>query len=448
MWGRNRELNRLGGRESSGWRGRLGDRGLVTYLLILGALSFSVAVVAGYIASGRVGMHIAVDEALAAGDWIANTIAEPNLTDDLLAGDQSSLEEFDRLVQEHVLSTAALRVKLWTADGRIVYSDEPRLIGETFELGADEAAALQNDAVLSEVGDPDEPENRFEADLGPVLQVYRPVQTARGERLLFEVYFSYEVVTTHSRHVWTALAPIILAGVLVLGIVHVPLVLSLSRYQQRTRVQREKLLRRAVETSNLERRRVAADLHDGVIQDLTATSFSLAAAEELVSDVDDPELGELVARSVDSIRASVAGLRALVVDIYPPNLRERGVEGVIGDLLDSAAEAGLATSFETRGSPDLTPELEMLAYRTVREAVHNTIKHANAHTLRVEISNGTHPLVVEITDDGKGFSPDIAPGDGHLGLQLLSDLAGDLGAKLEVISTPGEGTLVRLAADP
>ncbi len=443
---RNKELNRLGDRDDNGWRRRLGERGLVSYLLIVGAVTLAVAIGAGYFASGRVGMHIAVDEALAAGDWIANTIAEPNVTDALLAGDQSSIEEFDRLFQQHVLSKSAVRVKLWTADGRIVYSDEPRLIGETFELGADEVAALQDDAVLSKVGDPDEPENRFEADLGRVLQVYKPVQTVGGERLLFEVYFSYDVVTTHSRHVWTALAPIIFAAVLVLGIVHVPLAMSLSRYQQRHRAQREKLLRRAVETSNLERRRVAADLHDGVIQDLTATSFGLAAVEGLMSDVDNPEVGELVSRSVDSIRASVADLRSLVVDIYPPNLRERGVEGVIADLLDSAAKAGLATSFETQGSTDLTPDLEVLAYRTVREAVHNTIKHADAHTLRVEISNGTHPLVVEITDDGKGFAPDIAPGEGHLGLQLLSDLAGDLGAELEVISTPGEGTLVRLAA--
>jgi len=88
-----------------------------------------------------------------------------------------------------------------------------------------------------------------------------------------------------------------------------------------------------------------------------------------------------------------------------------------------------------------------LAFRTVRESVHNTIKHAQAQTLRVEITNGTSPFVVEITDDGKGFSPDVPPETGHQGLRLLSDLAADLGAKLEVISAPGDGTLVRLAAE-
>jgi signal transduction histidine kinase len=251
------------------------------------------------------------------------------------------------------------------------------------------------------------------------------------------MYFPYDLVTAHSSKTWLALIPIIFGSLLVLGIIHVPLALNMSTRLRRHQEQREGLLQRAIEASNLERRRVAA-------QDLATVSFRLAALEDPIRKGDHAEALDRVHRSADSVRSSIADLRTLMVDIYPPNLREDGLERAIAQLLDTAEEAGLATSFEIKGSPHLTPELEVLTYRTVRESLHNTLKHADARNLRVTISNTTHPLEVEIADDGTGFSAGDDPRDGHLGLKLLSDLAGDLEADLEVSSIPGQGTSVRL----
>lgn len=427
-------------------RERIGERAPILFLLGAGAISLAVAIVAGILAARTVGTNDALEDVQSSGEWIAYSVGEPNLSEALIAGDQKAVEDFDRLIRTQVLSNVAVRVKLWSTDGRIIYSDEPRLIGRTFGLRPEESEALQNDETLAAISENDDPANEFEADLGPLLQVYVPVQGPGGERLLFEMYFAYDVVTDHTSKTGLALLPIILASLFVVGIIHVPVALNMSTHLRRHQIQREGLLRRAIEASELERRRVAADLHDGVIQELAAASIGLAAVDELMPSGDYSEVVDLVRRSGDAIRASIGDLRSLVVDIYPPRLREQGIESVIADLLDSAADAGLATSFETQSTPDLAPEMEVLAYRTVRESVQNTLKHANARTLRVTMSNGARPFVVEIVDDGNGFSPDVAPGDGHLGLRLLSDLATDLGAELSVVSTPGNGTLVRLEA--
>ncbi len=427
-------------------RERIRERAPIVYLFVAGVVSIVIALGAGILASRTVGTNDALEEVKAAGEWIARTVGEPNLSEALIAGDRRAVEDFDRLIRTQVLPNSVVRVKVWSADGRVIYSDEPTLISKTFGLRPEEIDALENDETLAAISENDDPANESEADLGRLLQVYVPVQALDGERLLFEMYFPYELVTSHTSKTWLALIPIILGSVVVLGIIHVPLAISMSTNLRQHQEQREALLRRAIAASDFERRRVAGDLHDGVIQELAVASILLATVDEIMPNGDHPEAVDLVHRSADVIRATMADLRSLVVDVYPPKLREQGIECAIADLVDSASDAGLATSLEMHGRPDLTPELEVLAYRTVRESVHNTLKHANAQTLRVTLSNGTRPFVVEITDDGNGFSPDIAPADGHFGLRLVSDLAADVGAELRVTSTPGEGTSVRLEA--
>jgi signal transduction histidine kinase len=442
-------LNRIGGRTGhQARRERIGEQAPIVFLLTAGAVSIAIAVVAGVLASRTVGTNDAIEEVRVAGKWIAHTVGEPNLSDELIAGDRGALEDFDQIVRDQVLSNSPVRVKLWSADGRVIYSDEPALIGRTFGLKSEELEALRSGETLAAIAEIADPANESETDLGPLLQVYVPVQAPGGEELLFEMYFPYDLVTAHSSKTWLALIPIIFGSVFVVGIIHVPLAMNMSTRLRRHQEQREGLLQRAIEAANLERRRVAADLHDGVVQDLATISFRLAALENLIEKGDHPEILDGVHRSADSIRAVIASLRALMVDIYPPNLREEGLESALAKLLDPAKEAGLATSLEIKGSPRLTPELELLTYRMVRESIHNTLKHAGARNLRVTISNTTHPLEVEITDDGAGFSAVDDARDGHLGLKLLSDLARDLAADVEVSSIPGRGTSVRLEVQP
>ena len=115
-----------------------------------------------------------------------------------------------------------MRVKLWTADGRIVYSDEPRLVGSVYPLGSEDRAAIETGGVDAEVSDLCRPENRFERRWQKLLEVYLPVQTPDGRRLLFEAYFRFSSVAASARRSWLTFGPVLLLGLLVLWAVQTP----------------------------------------------------------------------------------------------------------------------------------------------------------------------------------------------------------------------------------
>ena len=94
-----------------------------------------------------------------------------------------------------VLRGPVVRVKLWTLDGRIVYSDEPRLVGRRFELEPPQRAAVRKRIVDADVSDVSKPENRYERRFGKLLEVYLPIEAPGGTSLLFEDYLRYSLVT-------------------------------------------------------------------------------------------------------------------------------------------------------------------------------------------------------------------------------------------------------------
>src|SRR5262249_10620544 len=152
--------------------------------------------------------------------------------------------------------------------GRIVYSDEPRLVGMRFPLDRDELDAAAQDRPLAEVSDLSKPENRFERGLGDqLLEVYYPVKAPDGTQLLFETYLRLSGLAARGRTVWLAFLPVLLAALIVLWLIQAPLAWSLARRVHNAQRERERLLLRAVDASTAERRRIAADLHDGVVQD-------------------------------------------------------------------------------------------------------------------------------------------------------------------------------------
>ena len=119
-------------------------------------------------------------------------------------------------------------------------------------------------------------------------------------------------------------------GVLLLALLQLPLAWRLSTRIQRDQVAKQRLLEAAVEASDVERKRIAADLHDGVVQDLTGVTFTLAAMTNSF------EPGDARAESVETAAAhtrnAVTALRSLLVEIYPPNLRDAGIESALGGL--------------------------------------------------------------------------------------------------------------------
>ena len=198
------------------------------------------------------------------------------LTDGVLSGDADALADVDDVVQTQILGESVVRVKLWSADGTILYSDEPALIGQRFELGAEEAELFETGGADAELSDLSEPENRYERQEGELLEAHTPIRTAEGTQVLFEIYQRFSSINASARGCCGALAPPLLGGLVVLLLFQVPLAWRLARNLQRGHEERERLLQRAIEASDIERHRIAADLHDGVVQDLAGVAFGLA----------------------------------------------------------------------------------------------------------------------------------------------------------------------------
>src|SRR4051794_8588276 len=250
---------------------------------LLATLAIGVIAVA---VTGRAGTHEAIHSAKQVTRLAGEGIVEPNLDWAVLAGDESALRGLDRLVHDRVMRDGIVRVKVWDADGRIIYSDQPALIGQRFELGAEERETLRGMEVEAEVSDLSRSENRFERFGEKLLEVYLPIRGPDGRPLLFEAYQRFGSVSASGRRMWMAFAPALIGGLLLLQLVNLPLAHSLVRRLRRGQEEREALLHRALDASQAERRTIAADLHDGIVQDLVAVSYSLSAEARRVNGHD------------------------------------------------------------------------------------------------------------------------------------------------------------------
>lgn len=433
-------------RRTDGREGEPSVTAAVGRFALAGIVAVALVGLASFLLMRRIGNSEATDNASELTRVIGQGVVEPNLTEGLLGGDPSAIERFDRLLGT-VLADPIVRVKLWTGSGRLVYSDEPRLIGKQFGLGDDELLTLRTGAPDSDVSDLSAPENRFERDRGKLLEAYTKVTGPGQEPLLFETYQLYSSVTSSGRSLWLAFAPALAAALIVLELIQLPLASSLARRVRGAHRERVGLLERAVDASDRERRRIAGDLHDGAVQDLAGAALTLEGAARRL-DARDPDSAQALRRGAEQTRGSVRSLRSLLVEIYPPSLQRAGLCAALEDMLSPLAARGIETELAFAADPELSVEEEALCFRVAGEAVRNALKHAGAGRVAVALAASAEQVELTVRDDGRGFAAGAADGtesvEGHLGTDLLRDLAAEAGAEVRVDSRPGQGTVVHL----
>lgn len=410
--------------------------------LAAGLLALVVISVATGQLSDRAANEEAVYDSLAVTELLARSVAEPAIPRGFVDGDAGAVDRFDRTVLKRLLVDDVQRIKIWDSDGRILYSDRTALIGERFALDADEWDVLTGGPSDAEVSDLTRPENRYERGFGGLLEVYTRVTSPEGEPLLFEAYYSADDVADRKKEIFDSFRPITLAGLLLLLGLTTPLLWVLTRRLQASGRDRERLLRAAVDASESERRRIARDLHDGVVQDLAGTSFALTAAAHNLRD--DPEAAARIAAMSGSLRGSLRALRSLLVEIYPPDLHTNGLAAALDDLVAPAAGAGVRATVTVPDMDEVDDDAMALVWRVAQEAVRNALRHGSASRLDVEVSTAKGAVVLAVRDDGRGFDPEQVSTDEHLGLRGLQDLIREAGGSLDVRSSPGAGTTVRL----
>ena len=197
-------------------------------------------------------------------------------------------------------------------------------------------------------------------------------------------------------------------------------------------------LRRVVEAQELERRRLARELHDQTGQELTSVLLGLKAVEEAKGDA---ERAEALAAVREQVVDTLHDVRRLAVELRPKALDDFGLVPALERLRDTFSEqTGMRVDLESQIRERLPADVETALYRIVQEALTNIVKHARAGAVSIVLAKTSRQVMAVIEDDGRGFTPD-GGGEG-LGLLGMGERLALLGGKLKIESSPGAGTTI------
>jgi signal transduction histidine kinase len=191
---------------------------------------------------------------------------------------------------------------------------------------------------------------------------------------------------------------------------------------------------RLVEDDAQARRRLERDLHDGAQQRLTALALDLRMARSRVKE-DPAKAEELIAAAEQELGRAIEDLREIARGIHPAVLSDRGLRPALESL---AGKCSVPVELEEVPDERLPTNVERAAYNVVLEAVNNAVRHSHATHCVVRVVRDNGHALVEVKDDGVGGAD---PTRGN-GLRMLADRLSALDANLELVSGPGEGTIV------
>jgi PAS domain S-box-containing protein len=221
---------------------------------------------------------------------------------------------------------------------------------------------------------------------------------------------------------------------------------TLFQFLQDRDEDRTRLLKRTNVAIEVERNRIARDLHDGPVQGISAAALSLEAVRLMVEQGDFPRAARTLHTLSRELSQEAIGLRQIMSDLRPPVLEQRGLIPAVRDLctrLQGDMKVPVEVSATSAG--EVPSDIETLAYRVVQEALSNVGKHAGASHVWVRIQAGAGMLRVEIQDDGSGFDTERIRDflhEGKVGLASMRERAELAGGIFTIRSNPGAGTMV------
>ncbi len=367
------------------------------------------------------------------GDVAARVVVAPLLTTGLLAGDADAVGALDERVAGLSAVDSVAQVTVSALDGTVVWSDRPELIGTAEPmpyLDPRDQWVTRRQASESAGG-------------SRLIDIHTVLYAQGGDAVVVTVSYPQSELDELVDHWWSGLLPLMGGGTIALGALVVTPAVVIPRRSLRHRRERELMLERVIVASDTERRRIAGEVHDGAVQDLIGVTFGLGS---VANATDDPMLRERIDELADTARATVTTLRSLLSSIYPVRVPESGWVHGLTDLTDSLRAAGVHVELDV---PDrrFSELAELLMLRVAREALRNVVAHSGARSVRISLVAASPVTTLTVVDDGRGFDPSAARSarrNGHFGLQLIRDLACELGAALAIDSRPGAGTSLRL----
>ena len=419
-------------------------RNPVAQFLLIGVLTTAGIVVGVNYIAGQAASNEAITEAERINSVLAHQVAEPLVPRKLASGSRAAADKMDRSLSRRIAALEDVdRITIRRADGTVLYSNQGAdLFEKPFPLDPDQLRILREGGTGWQESDPTRPENQV-GD-GRQVEIYSQIVSPEGVPLLFDAYYSLNRLEERRHDLFVTFRWIVLAPLMLLILIATLILSALTRQLTKASGERERLLRSAMDASDAERRRIARDLHDSVVQDLAGTAFSVSAVART------PDLSEESRETLDSaglsLRTSLKSLRSLLAEIHPPNLTAADLPAALADLTAPAAALDIQASVSVEGAETASDDQVALVWRVAQEAVRNSMRHSKASTLAVIVRGDGRTLCLEVVDDGVGFDPARVAPDSY-GLRGLRSLVTDSGGVLEVRSSPGEGTSVRMEVD-
>jgi signal transduction histidine kinase len=220
---------------------------------------------------------------------------------------------------------------------------------------------------------------------------------------------------------------------------------EMAQELERQRNQEHRLIEKLIYAQEEERKLVAYDLHDGLIQQLVGARYYLNSTYEKCKDSNQEGCDDLK-QGCDTLTEAIIEGRRIVEGLRPAVLDDLGLKAAIEEVAQATMRAGgwkLELDIQSiPKEPDKT--IAVTVFRIAQEALNNIRKHAAARQVRLTMRNG-NGIDLIIQDDGKGFDPGLMNGEGRgLGVTTMKERAALIHGTCEISSTPGEGTRVHL----
>jgi signal transduction histidine kinase len=381
---------------------------------------------------------------------------------------QTEIDALQRLLTDSPLGQTVVSFRVWSTDGQVLYSPFPQLIGQHFDMSGERGAAARG-AVIGDISDLSDPENVYEREKwAHLLELYLPVRASGSSRVIAVAEFyqlpdELEAEVNRDRLIAWALV----AGATVLAYLALVRVVrqgseTILRQQAELRKRVDELstlldqnarlsgrirhaAARTTALTELERRRIGSDLHDGPSQTL---AFALLRLEAVEGRLD--QAGQVDDASLEAVRGALQGaltdMRTIAAGLRTPELeRAAPAEIVRRAVAEHERRSSTQTTVNLEGIPPVAPLATKIAlYRILSEALSNAARHGAGIGVDVTVTEADDGfLAVTVSDHGPGFDTTQKPGEGHLGLAGMRERTELLGGQFELESGPGIGTRVR-----
>lgn len=409
-------------------------RGAVVRYVVGASIVLVLVVTVAVVVAGRIATREALDHAELDARTLAEQYVAPLGVDALdPVGERGRLDDaFLGRVDQGALRQVKIWADLGQGRGRIVYSDNRLYQGAEVELGEEYALFASGRAVARRVepaadGPQPYPEGTYEVSVG--------FRDGRGTPFLFEAYLPTPAMALSRSELLRQWLPVVVGSLLLFAVATLPLAVGLARRAGAAESDRRRLAQRGLRDALSDRRRMAQRLHDGPVQELSGAALVLDSVDRGGLSASD---AAALDRATRVLRDGVGELRSVGDDLFPDAVSAEGLRAAVDELGRGSGEVGLEVAVQVDMDLGLDADASFLVYRVVREGLRNVVRHAEARSASVEVTQVADSSVpgvrVTVTDDGAGLRGDVRHG---LGLRLLAHEVHGVGGTLRL--APAEG---------